>query len=85
MISTPAIQYISDRQSGQPISVIIPMELWQRLQSIQVTTTLPTQATGNAWEVLDALTGTLEAPSDWSSQHDHYLYGSPKIPEDLVE
>lgn len=34
--------------------------------------------TENAWDVLEAMTGTVEAPSDWSSEHDHYLYGTPK-------
>jgi hypothetical protein len=24
------------------------------------------------------MTGTYEAPEDWSSEHDHYLYGTPK-------
>jgi hypothetical protein len=33
---------------------------------------------GDVWKVLDSLTGTVEAPSDWASEHDHYLYGSPK-------
>ena len=32
----------------------------------------------NAWDILEALTGTIEAPTDWSSEHDHYLYGTPK-------
>jgi hypothetical protein len=32
----------------------------------------------NAWDVLEALTGTIEAPNDWSREHDHYLYGTPK-------
>jgi hypothetical protein len=32
----------------------------------------------NAWDVLESLTGTIEAPSDWASEHDHYLYGTPK-------
>lgn len=32
----------------------------------------------NAWDVLDTLTGSVEAPHDWSSEHDHYLYGVPK-------
>ena len=32
----------------------------------------------NAWDVLEAMTGTVAAPSDWSSEHDHYLYGTPK-------
>ncbi|WP_072619249.1 DUF2281 domain-containing protein [Spirulina major] len=34
--------------------------------------------TGNAWDTLATLTGTIEAPSDWSIQHDHYLYDTPK-------
>lgn len=33
---------------------------------------------GDAWDVLASLTGTLEAPPDWSAEHDHYLYGTPK-------
>jgi ribosomal protein S1 len=40
---------------------------------------------GNAWDVLEALTGTIEAPSDWSSQHDHYLCGNPKHDNDIRE
>ena len=32
----------------------------------------------SAWEVLEQLTGTVEAPEDWAAEHDHYLYGSPK-------
>jgi hypothetical protein len=35
-------------------------------------------SSGDAWDVLEAMTGTVEAPSDWSSEHDHYLYGTPK-------
>lgn len=36
------------------------------------------QTAGNAWDVLESLTGTVEAPADWSAKHDHYLYGTPK-------
>ena len=32
----------------------------------------------NAWDILEKMTGTYEAPEDWSSEHDHYLYGTPK-------
>lgn len=39
------------------------------------------QAAGNAWDVLESLTGTVEAPADWSTEHDHYLYGTPKRQE----
>ena len=33
---------------------------------------------GEAWELLRSLTGALEMPPDWASEHDYYLYGSPK-------
>jgi predicted RNase H-like HicB family nuclease len=40
---------------------------------------------GNAWDVLEALIGTIEAPSNWSSQHDFYLYGTPKYDNEIIE
>ncbi len=39
------------------------------------------QTSGNAWDVLESLTGTVEAPADWSAEHDHYLYTTPKHQE----
>lgn len=39
----------------------------------------PLPKTGETvWEVLDRMTGTMEGPGDWSAEHDHYLYGTPK-------
>jgi AF2212-like len=35
-------------------------------------------AGGDAWAVLSSLVGTVDAPSDWAEEHDHYLYGTPK-------
>ncbi|MCT7985969.1 hypothetical protein NG796_22070 [Laspinema sp. A4] len=32
----------------------------------------------NAWDLLEDMAGTYEAPEDWSSEPDHYLYGTPK-------
>jgi len=32
----------------------------------------------NAWDVLESMMGTVEAPPDWSINHDHYLYGTAK-------
>lgn len=32
----------------------------------------------DAWDVLEKFAGTVEAPSDWAREHDHYLYGTPK-------
>ena len=31
--------------------------------------------------LLGRLAGTVEAPADWSAEHDHYLYGTPKNDE----
>lgn len=39
------------------------------------------QTSVNAWDVLESLTGAVEAPVDWSAEHDHYLYGTPKRQE----
>ena len=37
-----------------------------------------TTASSDAWDVLEDLAGTVEAPQDWASEHDYYLYGTPK-------
>lgn len=31
-----------------------------------------------AWDVLERLAGTIDAPPDWSEEHDHYLRGTPR-------
>jgi hypothetical protein len=33
---------------------------------------------GDAWDVLERFAGTVDAPPDWASEHDHYLYGMVK-------
>jgi hypothetical protein len=33
---------------------------------------------GGAWDLLENSAGTVEMPADWASEHDHYLYGTPK-------
>lgn len=38
----------------------------------------------NAWDLLENLMGTVDAPEDWSAEHDHYLYGTPKRQDDNV-
>ncbi len=32
----------------------------------------------SAWDVLDTLAGTVDAPEDWAAEHDHYLYGTSR-------
>ncbi len=31
-----------------------------------------------AWDVLFKYAGTYDGPEDWSAEHNHYLYGTPK-------
>jgi hypothetical protein len=33
---------------------------------------------GSVWNFLEQAAGTVEMPADWASEHDHYLYGTPK-------
>lgn len=33
---------------------------------------------GSAWDLLRARAGTVPAPEDWSSEHDHYVHGTAK-------
>lgn len=56
----------------------LPDELQQQvLQFIRTVRETHHVSSGNAWDTLEALTGTVDAPADWSTQHDHYLYGTP--------
>ena len=37
--------------------------------------------TEDAWDLLERLSGTIDAPADWSEEHDHYIHGVPKRSE----
>jgi hypothetical protein len=39
---------------------------------------IPEKTSEDAWDILEDMAGTIEAPEDWSKEHDHYLYGTPK-------
>ncbi|HEX2094866.1 MAG TPA: hypothetical protein VHG28_20875 [Longimicrobiaceae bacterium] len=39
---------------------------------------LPALPDGGVWDLLEQAAGTVEMPADWASEHDHYLYGTPK-------
>ena len=55
--------------AGEQVEVILRVE-----PSAEEQATAP----GDALAVLEQLIGTVEAPSDWAAEHDHYLYGTPK-------
>lgn len=56
----------------------VPLSQGQRLILHFEPAAEPQAKNGDAWAVLDELTGSIEAPPDWSAEHDHYLYGTPK-------
>lgn len=37
------------------------------------------------WEVLSDFSGNIDGPEDWSEEHDHYLYGTPKQQKKAVK
>jgi hypothetical protein len=45
--------------------------------------TVPKPPLTDAWAVLESMMGTVDGPSDWSSEMDHYLYGTPKRSEQM--
>ena len=60
----------------------LPADLQQQVLQFVVTLQQEHLQPGdNAWDILASLAGTVEAPADWSSEHDHYLYSTPKHPE----
>lgn len=64
---------------GQVLRPDTPLELEPNLRyAIMIESALPSETLRDAWDVLEALAGTVEAPQDWASDHDHYLYGTPK-------
>jgi Protein of unknown function DUF104 len=64
---------------GQVLRPETPLELEpNKRYVITIETEQSPVPTENAWDVLEALAGSVEAPEDWSSEHDHYLYGTPK-------
>jgi hypothetical protein len=60
----------------------LPNEMQQQvLEFVETLRQQHLENSSNAWDVLESLTGTVEAPTDWSAEHDHYLYGTPKRQE----
>jgi len=63
---------------GQCLRPEAPLDLKPNTRC-RITVETPSDATpGDAWDALASATGSVQAPSDWAEQHDHYLYGTPK-------
>lgn len=74
---TKIIQAVFDGETLRPTA---PLDLEPNTR-YSISIELPTSKAGdagNAWDELEVLAGSVEAPQDWAEQHDHYLYGTPK-------
>ena len=74
---TKTIEAVFDGETLRPTS---PLDL-EPDTSYRISIELPDEPAApapDAWDELEALAGSIEAPSDWAKEHDHYLYGSPK-------
>lgn len=64
---------------GRGLQPELPLDLELNARYIiTIREVMPASPDANAWEILEKLTGVLDAPSDWAMEHDHYLYGTPK-------
>lgn len=68
---------------GHVLRPEIPLDLQPNTRYVITIQNAPTSVTqDDVWDTLEAMTGTCEAPPDWASEHDHYLYGTPKRQSD---
>jgi len=77
MKMTKTIQAVFDGQVLKPSSAVDLDPGTTYVISIEETKAVKK----DAWAVLDSLVGSVEAPTDWAKEHDHYLYGTPKRDE----
>jgi hypothetical protein len=47
-------------------------------EAVQMWLTKKRKKNRDLWDVLEEHAGSIEGPKDWSVEHDHYLYGTPK-------
>jgi hypothetical protein len=65
--------------NGQVLRPETPLDLGANTRYlVTITSIVSDEPQRDAWDVLDALAGSVDASSDWATEHDHYLYGTPK-------
>lgn len=69
------IEAVFDGQVFRPAS---PPALLPNTRCLLTVEPMPDAEVGDVWSFLAQAAGCTEAPADWSSQHDHYLYSTPK-------
>ena len=63
---------------GEVLRPDTPLDLEPNARYVLTIQPAPSGSEHNVWDTLEQLAGTVDAPPDWSSEHDHYLYGTPK-------
>ena len=63
---------------GEVLRPDTPLDLEPNARYVLTIQPAPSRGEHNVWDTLERLAGTVDAPPDWSSEHDHYLYGTPK-------
>ena len=66
---------------GEVLRPEMPLNL---LPNARYVITIEQDNQANVWDLLEIMSGTVDAPTDWASEHDHYLYGTPKNIEEQV-
>ena len=65
---------------GQALWPESPLDLEMNGRYVILVEPVPVDSSeeGSVWDLLETLAGTVDAPSDWAAEHDHYLYGALK-------
>ncbi len=71
-------QTIEATFDGTTLRPDTPLELVQGTRYRLIVESLPSPNAEDVWGLLAGAAGSVDAPPDWASEHDHYLYGSAK-------
>jgi len=69
------IHVIFDGKALQPVEPVDLEPNTEYLVTIKKEVSLEKKS---LWNIIDDIIGKVDGPSDWSEEHDHYLYGTPK-------
>ncbi|MBI3829428.1 MAG: hypothetical protein HY291_07920 [Planctomycetes bacterium] len=73
---TRTVQAVYD---GKALKLKRPLGIKPNTQcTVTVVAVASKKKNGSAFEILESLIGSVKMPRDWSEEHDHYLYGTPK-------
>jgi predicted DNA-binding antitoxin AbrB/MazE fold protein len=88
MLNCKQISRFQDKLMSKVVTAIFDGEVLRPDQPLDLASnqryliTIETETTNSkivdGWDVIEALAGTVDAPTDWAIEHDHYLYGTPK-------